>query len=179
MTCHISSLNKLSSSALQPSSPGALPRLRLVAERSCSGVRLGGVTGNRVFGFLNRIAHGNRFLSQPPVCSLVMFHVVSPSLKSGVVIFMIEPFQKRFKMPKVSLYTPIRVVHRTPSDFIPENSAFSDILHVLILDSLGFPQPSNQSAQNSLAVGSHSSSRMSFHVFFLFERDLRGLSFPQ
>jgi hypothetical protein len=105
-----------------------------------------------------------------------MFHVVSPSLKSGVVIFMIEPFQKRFKMPKVSLYTPIRVVHRTPSDFIPENSA---ILHVLIQDSLGFPQPSNQSAQNSLAVGSHSSSRMSFRVFFLFKRDLSGLSFPQ
>ena len=80
---------------------------------------------------------------------------------------MIEPFQKRFKMPKVSLYTPIMVVHRTPSDFIPENSAFSDILPVLIQVSLGFPQPSNQSAQNSLAVSSHSSSRMSFHVFFL------------
>ena len=108
-----------------------------------------------------------------------MFHVVSPSLKSGVAIFMIEPFQKRFKMPKVSLYTRIRVVHRTPSDFIPQNSASSDILHVLIRDSLGFPQPSNQSAQNSLAVGSHSLRRMSFHVFFLFERDLSGLSFSQ
>ncbi|CAL1164277.1 unnamed protein product, partial [Cladocopium goreaui] len=68
------------------------------------------------------------------ICALIL-----PDMNAFVVLF---------ALPFSAFQSQIRRGY----DFIPENSAFSDILPVLIQVSLGFPQPSNQSAQNSLAV---------------------------